>query len=629
LTWSALEAWAGSKIVTRGMSYKKSRFVQALTVTHEGDLLAWVRGTRNYATRVSLENGRLLSVCTCPYHTACKHAVAVVLEYLDRLQDNSEVPSADKDDERILLLEDVSLAFEDEEDDMEDDEFIMESELSAAGTGVASSLEKKSKKELQAMLAGILKDHPEVTKELGFVPATPRKKGCAALVKTVTKAIVIISGETGWRNYWKHTGHTPDYSPVRSGLQQLLDEGCPDDVVRLGEKLFVKGTEQVGQSHDEGETSDEIAETMPIVFKALAACSLSDTDKLERAVDLGLRDEYGLCRGLDEFLRTRFGKESWGDLADRLLGRLKGLKPDKKGDPFFRHYERDRLSDEVLRALENAGREEEALAVCFQEAEVTGSFERLVKRLRKAGRTGEAEEWIRRGVKAMKDRFPGIVSSLKKELLDIRQRKRDWLFVAALRSDEFFDSPSLKDFDELRKSCEKAKIWKGVREVCLKFLETGEYPGDKPGWPLPDTGFGKSGPSRGHKLPITDVLIDIAMEEKRVDAIVHWYEVHKQITKAWPEPHRDDMVATAIVQAYPDKAVATWKKLAEGLIAQTNVGAYIESVAYLKKARKTLEGLGKASEWVAYLQALTEMNRRKSRLVQMLNSLSGWPILSK
>jgi uncharacterized Zn finger protein len=509
----------------------------------------------------------------------------------------------------------------------EDDDLIPEAERALADIDV--SLKKKSKQELQTTLSGILKSHPELKKELGFARPTPGEKGCAALTKSVTKAIVMISSEPAWRNYWKHTGHTPDYSPVHDGLQRLLDEGCPDDVVRLGEKLFVKGTEQVEQSHDEGETATEISDTMPVVFKALAKCSLSDTDKLERAVDFVLRDEYDLCRGADEFLQRRFGKKSWSELADRLLARLRDMKPEMGEGAFSRDYKRDRLSGEVVRAMENAGREDEAIGLCLREAEATGSYERLVRKLRKAGRTTEAEEWIRKGVTATQNKLPGIASSLKKELLDIRQRKKDRPFAAALRADDFFEQPGLKTFKELQVAAEKARVWPTVRDACLEYLETGVYPGDKAGWPLPDTGFGKPEKPRREKPPFTDVLIDIAINEKRIDDVLQWYDVQKQRANAWFGSHRDDEVASAVARKYPDRAVAIWKKTAEGLIAQAKVGAYSEAVAYLKKVRQALDGPGGAAEWAAYLAALTEANKRKPRLVEMLNVLSGKPIISK
>lgn len=629
LTWDELESWAGPKIVSRGMSYQKSGYVKDLVMTRDGGLLAWVRGSYNYATTVSFKKKRLSSACTCPYGGTCKHAVAVVLEYLDLLKKNDKIPLVDKSDERLLLLEDASLA-QDEDDDLLDDgenDDYDEDEPRLAETPVASSLRKKSKKELETMLSGILKKHPELIKKPEFAPRRPGKKEGDALVKAVTKAIVIASREPGWRDYWRHTGFTPNYAPVRKGFQQLLDEGCADDVVKLGEKLFSRGVEQIEQSDDEGETADQIAQTMPIVFQALAKCSLSDTDKLERGVDLGLRDEYGLSRGLDEFLRRKFGKKSWSELADRLLNRLRDWKPEKE-DTYFRYYGRDHLSDEVIRALENADRADEVLALCFREAELTGSYERLVKKLRKIGRTTEAEEWIRKGVKEFKGKLPGIAASLKHALLEIRQQKRDWSFVAALRADDFFEDPNLKTFKDLQRAGEKAKVWATVRNACMEFLETGAQV-DNAGWPLPNTGFGKSEKPRREKPPFTDVLIDIAIHEKRIDDVLHWYEVQKQKANVWFGAHRDDEVATALADKYPDRAISIWKKNAEGHIAQTNVGAYGEAVTYLKKAKKAQEGRGETAEWTAYLVKLTETNKRKTRLIQMLNVLSGKPILSK
>ncbi len=632
LTWADLEEWAGTKILSRGISYQKSGYVKDLAITVDGSVIAWVRGSENYVIKISLERNRFSSVCTCPYDGTCKHAVAVILEYLVRLKDNMAVPLADDQDERFLLLEDEEFAWEDDDDcidydEKKCDELIEEAEH--ALKGIDASLKKKSKRELETNLSSILKKHPELTKETTFTPRLAVKKGCEALVKAVTKAIIITSREPGWRNYWKHTGHTPDYSSIRKGFQQLLDQECADDVVRLGEKLFTRGIEQVEQSHDEGETADEIANTMPYVFKALAQCSLPDVEKLECAIDFGLRDQYGLTRGFDEFLNKKFGKRIWSDLADRLLVKLRNWKPERPEDTFFRPYGRDNLSNEVIRALENASRAEEVLELCLREAELTGSYERLVRKLRSAGRIKEAEEWIRKGVKATENKYPGIASSLKNALMDIRQRKKDWPFVAALRAEEFFAVPGLKTFQNLQKACEKTNVWDAIRKASFSYLETGACPVGKFGWPLPDTGFVKPEKSRREKPPFTDVLIDIAISEKRVDEVWHWHEFARQRKDTWFGVHRNDDVATAIAHRYPDRAVRIWKDIAEGLIAETNVGAYKEAAAYLKKVGKTLDESGKSTEWAPYLAKLTEKNKRKTRLIQILNVLTRKPILSK
>jgi uncharacterized Zn finger protein len=88
-------------------------------------------------------------------------------------------------------------------------------------------------------------------------------------------------------------------------------------------------------------------------------------------------------------------------------------------------------------------------------------------------------------------------------------------------------------------------------------------------------------------------------------------------------------VASAIAYAYPDKAIAVWNKMAEGLIAQTNVSSYGEAALYLKKVRQTLIGQNRVNEWKEYLNSLLEANRRKPRCVQILRALDDRPIISK
>ena len=100
-----------------GQSYQRSRRVQDLAQTKSGGLVAWVQGEKRYATQVDFKGGELISTCTCPYGSTCKHAVAVVLEYLDLLKKNMEVPRIAKQDKRLLLVK--KTADEDEWDDEE------------------------------------------------------------------------------------------------------------------------------------------------------------------------------------------------------------------------------------------------------------------------------------------------------------------------------------------------------------------------------------------------------------------------------------------------------------------------------------------------------------------------------
>lgn len=631
LSWFDLESWAGSKIVSRGRSYQRNKAVRDLAITESGELVAWVRGSSTYATKVSFDKGALASVCSCPYYSTCKHAVAVILEYLNCIENKKSVPQAGKDDERLMLFESGSEYPDDADnlyDDLDDsDEVIPKRERPSNRPGIDDYLGQKSKRELLDLVNMIMTHHPEIRDELNYKARIETGKP-SALVKTIEREITKASSEPGWQNHWEQTGYIPDYSRVRSGLQKLLDEGHADEVVRLGEKLFSAGIAQIEQSHDEGETANEVADSLKIVFKALGECSLEDIDKMEKAVDLGLRDEYNLCHGLEVFWKRRFSKKNWGLLADRLLKRLSDVKYEKQEDPFSRNYRRDRLTDEILHALENAGRQDEALSLCRQEAEKTHSYGRLVKHLRKAGHAAEAEEWIRKGIAATSQKWPGIAGSLKGELLNMRSLKKDWLFVAALHADDFCERPSLKTFEDLKKASEKARVWSQVREAMLYFLETGKRPGkNSSDWPLPDTGIETSDRSRAEKAPYTNVLIDIAIHEKRTDDVLKWFEIHKHKRNKWPEDALKDNVASAIGAKYPDKAVAILKELAERHISMTNVSAYGTAAQYLRKAQRILKQKGRETEWNDYLQRLKEANRRKPRCIQILDALSEKPIV--
>jgi uncharacterized Zn finger protein len=625
-----MESWAGARVVSRGKSYQRSKSVRDLAITESGELIAWVRGSTTYATKVSLDKGSLASVCSCPYYHACKHAVAVILEYLDCVEHGKSMPIAGKDDERLMLVEGNSEYPADDDDldnDSEEDDIMVKHKRLLTKPGINDYLGQKSKQELLDLMSGIIAHHPEIRDEMNYKARIENGKP-SALVKTVEIEIVKAGSEPGWRNYWKHTGYTPDYSRVSAGLRKLLDEGHADEVVRLGEKLFSAGITQVEQSHDEGETAGAVADSLTVVFEAMGKCSLAGVDKMERAVDFGLRDEYGLCHGLEIFWKQSFSKKDWGLLADRLLKRLSDVKYERQEDAFPLNYRRDRLTDEILHALENAGRQDEALSLCKQEAERTHSYDRLIKHLRKVGHTAEAETWIRKGISATCKKWPGIASSLKGELLNIRSLKRDWLFVAALHADDFFWGPSLKIFEDLKKASEKASVWPPVREAMLHFLETGKHPREcGVNWPLHDTGIETSDRSRTDKSPYTDVLIDIAIHEKRVDDILKWFEVCKKRRSNWAGDSLKDNVATAIALEYPDKAVIIWKELAEAHISMTNVSAYSIGAQYLRKAQKILKQNGRETEWVTYLQGLKERNRRKPRCIQILDALSEKPII--
>ena len=317
----------------------------------------------------------------------------------------------------------------------------------------------------------------------------------AELVDAVRREIDELTAEPGWSHHWDDEGYTPDYSRVRDRLEALLAKGHADEVVALGEELLEAGTQQVEMSNDEGETASEIASCMEIVFRALSHASFSPAEQMFWAVKTELNDEYDLCQGAEQFWEEERTAADWNILVEKLTSLLNDDRPAGGEDSFSRKYHRDRLTNWLIDALGHAGRQEEILPLCEREAEETGSYPRLVNKLKEAGRLEKAEQWIHKSIKVTHQQWPGIANELRTALRGIREQANNWPRVAVFRAEDFFQQPSLHTFQELQKAAERAAVWPAVRAAALHYLETGELPqvGERVGhdrtiplWPLPD-----------------------------------------------------------------------------------------------------------------------------------------------
>ncbi len=630
LSWHDLEQWAGSRVLSRGQGYHRDHRVQGLGQTQGGGIIAWVQGEQRYATEVDFEDGELISVCTCPYGHNCKHAVAVVLEYLDHLKKNLEIPQITGQDPRITLLqgftddEDIEDDYDEEEEEVETGDSVSKKGGKSIPPDLRGFLEGQTKEQLITLVKDLSERYPSVRKDLQD-RENLSKGSVKRIVTSVRKEIQELSSEPGWRNHWNHEGYTPDYSRVKGRLKSLLANGHADEVVALGKELLEAGIRQVEMSDDEGETGIEISSCLDIVFQALPQSSLSPVDQMLWVIDAELEDEHELCYGAESFWKKKPKASDWNMVVDRLLERLNKFQPVKGEDSFSRSYHRDNLTNWIIRAFEKSGRHEEIISLCEREAIITGSYIRLVDILRKAKRLDEAEQWIHKGIKATQKQWPGIAKQLKDSLREIREREGNWLKVAAFRTEDFLQSPSLHTFQDMKKASEKAKVWPEVRAAALLYLEIGKLPQSDATWPLPETDVKEDRETRKSEFPMIDVLIDIAIEEKRPDEVLRWYDQRKskkQIFWGW-DGYQEDQVAEAVADHYPDRALAIWKNVAEKQIALTKPKAYEAAAVYLRKVHSILKKLKREEEWKNYLFKLRQDNARKPKLIEILSRLEG------
>jgi uncharacterized Zn finger protein len=666
LTWDDLEAWAGTRVVKRGKSYKGC--VSDLCRTADGRLLAWVRGGNRYATEVRLSDaGKPLSFCTCPYGTACKHAVAVILSYLDAVQAKRDVPITEADDERVELLADEAEDCEEgdealDEEDADDTAPVLRrcgaaaKRPPAAPSEVDAYLARLEKGDLLKLIADLRGEVPEIGKKLRERAELAVADG-GRLVASARRAIREAAAEPGWSRHWSNESFIPDYSPVRKRLQALLDAGRADDVVALGEELVTAGLRQMGQSDDEGETGQRVAECLGIVFRALAVSSKSDADKLLWEVDVLLREDYGFFDNLPSLWSDpgRFPPRVWSEVADALAERMPTVSQEKKGDGADSHsvrYLRDKIRRWMSEALTHAGRADEITALLTREAEATDCYSELVDHLLKLDRDEEVEAWCRKGFEATRERLPGIAKQMRDSLHKIAEKKGDWPLVAAFRAYAFLDEPDVSTYQALGNTVRPLGLWEPVRQQMLAWLETGRRPGgaatapaakgkrvkgkataapdgtpSEP-WPLPDTGLPQAGErGRYRSFPQTELLIRIALEEKRHDDALAWYERHKNRgSGGWGFFGRygvEQSLAEAVCATHPDAALGIWRTLAEHEIAQTKPAAYEVAAGYLEQMKAVYERTEKTVEWQSLLSELRATHRPKRSLMAVLDRLEG------
>jgi uncharacterized Zn finger protein len=159
----------------------------------------------------------------------------------------------------------------------------------------------------------------------------------------------------------------------------------------------------------------------------------------------------------------------------------------------------------------------------------------------------------------------------------------------------------------------------------MQYLETGTRPQPSTQlWPLSENELKTTTGRLPIQPPMTDVLIDIAIAEKRPDEVLRWYDRRKPQSQGWdPGWFTEDRIAEAVVARYPERAVAIWKQLAEAQIALTKPKAYEAAAAYLRKVGRVLKQQGKEQDWQSYLTVLRRAHERKRRLIDLLDMLVG------
>lgn len=252
----------------------------------------------------------------------------------------------------------------------------------------------------------------------------------------------------------------------------------------------------------------------------------------------------------------------------------------------------------------------------------TDCYVDLVRRLVQDKKIEEARKWVHKGYAATIEKYPGIASKLEEMLREMALSEKNFSLATAYAAFEFFEHPGLEKYLQLEKISIMAGVWEGVRNHLMVYLEKGVRPKGVT-WPVPPLELQiRDRTSRWNRFPDTETLIDIAIKEKCHEDALKWYNSRKK-TGSFGSDYTGEKVAHAVWKSHPDEALSIWKALVAHEISQAKPKAYQVAGGYLKKMRAVYNHINKPDAWTRYKSELRENNKRRPRMLNVLNSLEG------
>lgn len=240
---------------------------------------------------------------------------------------------------------------------------------------------------------------------------------------------------------------------------------------------------------------------------------------------------------------------------------------------------------------------------------------RIATELDRAGRADEALAWAERGLREASR--PGEdLASYVVERYWLAGRDADALTV---RRDRFAATRDLAGFQRLRVAAERAGDWPATRSWALDLLRAdaasgprGSHGPHEPGEPHgPHWKYGAHGPQR--RLEPDSVLVDALIDEG--DLAAAWDAAkHRASEDQWLR------LADLVAQTRPADALAVYLRQIEPLRQETGERTYRRMARLLYSARDCHHRLGTDRVFNVYLRALRAEQKRKRRLIAILDA---------
>jgi uncharacterized Zn finger protein len=563
LSEDQVRAWADSRSFSRGQSYARSDAVvnpriQGTTLKAE----CWGSADEPYRVEVTLsEGGIAFATCSCPVTLQCKHAVAVLLTWLNHPE-----------------------RFREEED-------------------LRAALSRRSQEELVRIIFRIIDRYPDAA-EIAALPLPGESAGRPT-----------VNSDSIRRQVRNIVGHTPrewGASYAAAGeVGQLLRPA--DEYASAGDPanaavVYAAVADTILEDYDQ--IYEEEGEYLAVVgqcAEGMAGC-LSQTEDPDRRRSL-LEALFRIWRwdinfggaGISDDAEVAMVSDTTDEEKAMLAGWARALLPSVDTESFTSGWRKGAIGGFLLQLEAHTLDDEAFLRICRE----TGRSRDLVERLLALQRTDEATEAARQVASdyvllGLADVFrgaglEGVFAGLIRERIGHSRDTRllDWLIDYEMRGQRFQAAldlarqlfairPSMEAYRTVRAPAQAIGAWDAQRAALLSALAQANE---------------------------QDLLVHIFLDEGEIDLALEALAALKE--QAWHHSYHTDLaVAQAAEASRPQAAIEVYLDVAKVLIEQRGRGSYAEAAVYLARVRDLLQRVGQPERWRALIAGIRDENRR-------------------
>lgn len=558
--WEQLELWAGVKCVERGRGYLGH--VHDISYGEGDELFSTVVGTTTYYTHVWLDgDGELVSECTCPVGSRCKHAVASILVFVRDVKAGMLFPILSSDDPRpTKIAEAVAEKLEHET------RIHAASKPSVASANSKTLLRPKPRprdlveeyiaalgyRAREAVLLDLVADHPEVRADLQFrVDTRNTNDGRVREIATETRKELLdislpwVAVERASRRLYE-------------AFSQLIDRGYEEWILEDGVTLLQEAKKECEERFDGDDFEAELEFTylfVPILNLVSYALEKSARTRVEKLLwdvqfQLKTRDFYSSIRSLwDEPKKTT--PAEWWAVANAIQELM----------PRYDECAREQLKHYRECALGRAGSRKIIIQALMETVETGRDYDKLVTELLKAHRTTEAEEWCRHALYVL-PKEADYRDSLRDKLEKMAASKEALVTLAVVATERFVETCDKALLEPMIQACTRAGVWDDVRPQLCEYLKSGKFP-RLSHFVLPLTGpVHIRVPSREfpyRTFPFYDILVSIALHEKDACEAIRVYDQANQDGYSFPFSCAANKIPFLVLEEFPEDAFRIWK----------------------------------------------------------------------